>query len=51
MAVAFDISMAVKRGNKELRGKLNAVIAKKQKEIDDIILRVSRNVRTLRALN
>lgn len=37
MTVAFDISMAVKRGNKELRDKLNAVIARKQKEIDKIL--------------
>ncbi|HEV8293017.1 MAG TPA: transporter substrate-binding domain-containing protein, partial [Tepidisphaeraceae bacterium] len=36
-AVAFDISMAVKRGNKELREKLNAAIAKNQKEIDKIL--------------
>src|SRR2546421_3870922 len=37
VSMAFDISMAVKRGNKELRDKLNAVIAKKQKEIDKIL--------------
>jgi mxaJ protein len=34
---AFDISMAVKRGNKELRNKLDAAIAKHQKAIDKIL--------------
>jgi len=37
IAVAFDISMAVKRGNKELRDKLNAAIEKNQKQIDRIL--------------
>ncbi len=37
VAVAFDISMAVKRGNKELRDKLNAVIVKDQKQIEKIL--------------
>jgi mxaJ protein len=35
--VAFDISMAVKRGNKELRDKLNAAITKNQKQIYKIL--------------
>src|SRR3954469_22076743 len=37
ITVAFDMSMAVKRGNKELRDKLNASIAKNQKQIDRIL--------------
>jgi mxaJ protein len=37
VTVAFDISMAVKRGNKELRDKLNAAIARNQKQIDKIL--------------
>ena len=37
VTVAFDISMAVKRGNKELREKIDAAIAKHQKEIDKIL--------------
>jgi len=37
VTVAFDISMAVKRGNKELREKIDAAIAKNQKEIDKIL--------------
>src|SRR4051812_36501300 len=37
VTVAFDISMAVKRGNKELREKIDAAIAKNQKEIDRIL--------------
>jgi mxaJ protein len=37
VTAAFDISMAVKRGNKELRDKLDAAIARNQKQIDNIL--------------